>query len=620
MHPVASTSIRPPIPLDLRRELPEPLIPWKISERLFQRMQAQGTSIAYKKVQVLPTDPEWRFIWRYFYWDKPTKYGIKQIHCVHERRQMSLFESNFSSIEREASKFSANWDQEPRADQRAVAIDRWKQTTQVFSPLETTEEDGRKQRWVETKVLPLWHGSSEQVCNSICGSGFIYFGKTSLGATNPGDPKSTDEGFFGSGIYFTDSARYASDIYSKGHILLGWVSMREPFPVVGDPEQLDMNTFRGKGAYKSYNAHYVPVVPIKPYPNCAIYYPCQKEETPNCDEIVVFHKSQALPRFWVELDVEPPYLITPSKVPEFVKELIPHIFKILQNVHVDQDKKLRNILCTELAVLLTLSGTDKLEENDKFFFDQITQLIDNAGQLNKEVRANLIENFLKTKLSDALKSEDTRAVQLLLERNPLDTTIDLNRIELKDAGVETLAQVLMSVAFITELDLTKNEITEEGAQKIGRLLECHPSLKTLVLTKNNIGILGAQAIAQGLRKSKILTCLNLGANELTDEAGALILDALKDNTTLESLDLGANALGKETVKKLIEVLKTNSKLSVLHLWGNSIEDSAVDDLIDALKHNKILTHCYLHGNSIREEKKQLFAALQKEKPSLKISI
>ena len=87
-----------PIPVDLRRELPDPLIPWGISEGVFKQMQAQEGSTAYRKVQVLPTDPEWRFVWRYFHHDKPTKYALKNIFCVHERSQVQAFELNLNPL------------------------------------------------------------------------------------------------------------------------------------------------------------------------------------------------------------------------------------------------------------------------------------------------------------------------------------------------------------------------------------------------------------------------------------------------------------------------------------------------------------------------------------------
>ena len=337
MNPINSTlqTQLHPIPLDLRKELPDYWTPWVINKRIFEEMKLQKGP--YKKVQVLPTDPEWRFVWRYFYHDKPKRWGIKQIYCIHERHQQQAFELNLSAIEREAPKFPPTWNQEPRATQRAQAIERWREAANLFSPFNTLENDGRRRDWKETKILPLWHGSSAAVAHSVAESGFVYFGKTSLGGTQT---KSTDVGFFGSGIYFTNSARYAADIYGSGIILMAWVSMREPFPVVGDDPQTDMGLLQGQGAYKNYNAHYVPVTSCNPQdPFEANYYPTKQGEGTHCDEIVVFHKSQATPRFLVEVEVEVPYLMVPSNIPQFVDELIPHLFKILENQNVDRDTK-----------------------------------------------------------------------------------------------------------------------------------------------------------------------------------------------------------------------------------------------------------------------------------------
>ena len=368
-----------PIPVDLVKQLND--IPLNISDRIFNEMKSQETRGGYKKVQVLPTDPEWRFVWRYFHHDKPHRYGIKRIYCVYERHQQKTFEFNLSSIEREANKFKPTWSQEPRAQQRAQAIERWKQMVSVFSPFFTMETDGRKRYWKNTKIIPLWHGSSKEICESIATSGFVYFGKISLGGYNP---KSTDEGFFGSGIYFTNSARYASDIYSRGYIFLAWVSMREPFPLVGDPSQTDMKNIKGRGAYKDYNTHYVPVTSIDPSePYEAIYYPTKENETPHCDEVVVFQKSQTLPRFWVELEIELPYV--PSDIPQFVNELIFHIMKLLQNPNIDRDERLRNYLCKELGILLTLEGDDYLEEKHKSMYEKLSQILDPQGKVNKQV-------------------------------------------------------------------------------------------------------------------------------------------------------------------------------------------------------------------------------------------
>ncbi|MCB1116396.1 MAG: hypothetical protein KDK71_08000 [Chlamydiia bacterium] len=296
-----------PVPQTLREQLPSPSIPWMLSQNLFARMHNKDETSppSYRQTQILQDDPEWRFILEFFQHDKPHKYEIKAAYGIHNRRSQQTFEGYLSIINAEAQKLLPSWQQEPQADQRKTCITRWKTSVQNFSPFKIKETDGREELIKHAKVLPLWHGSSQQVCKSIAGSGFTFFGKTSLAKTTK-DPVSTDEGFFGSGIYFTNSARYAADIYSKGHLIVSWVSMREPFPVING----DMDTLKGKGAYKHYNAHYVPVRSINPTnPNECLYFPCKQGEKPHCDEIVVFNAAQALPRFWVELEVAAPNLI-----------------------------------------------------------------------------------------------------------------------------------------------------------------------------------------------------------------------------------------------------------------------------------------------------------------------
>jgi len=360
----APSALKPqpiPIPLDLRKDLVDSKTPWQISQGVFERMQQQQGDLKYRKVQLLPTDPDWRFVWRYFHYDKPKTYCIKQIFCVHERHQTKAFEFNLSAIEREAEKFPPTWQTEPRAEQRAQAISRWEQATKQFEGFSTFEEDNRRRTWNHVKLLPLWHGSDGNICHSISEAGFAFFGKKSIGSKQSDDPKSsTDDGYFGSGIYFTNSSRYAADIYSKGHLLMAWVAMRVPFPVVGDLAQQDMETLKGTGAYKKYDAHYVPVVPKQNTSTCAVYVPCKSGEEPYCDEVVVFQRANALPRYWVELEVEAPYLMQPTKKPKFVTQLLPVIINILQNPEVDEDLKLRNILNKELALLMQLPGDEDL--------------------------------------------------------------------------------------------------------------------------------------------------------------------------------------------------------------------------------------------------------------------
>ena len=310
---------RSPIPSDLKEKLSTPQTPWAISKGLFSRITAQSPTAhqRFKKCALLSSDPEHAFVLRYFLEHKPVGYSISHVHCIHNRAHTQVFEAELTNMESEAKHFLPRWNKELHHEQRGEVIHRWQSCTQSFTPLELSTAEG-KETILAAKVLPLWHGSNQEKCASIATSGFVYFGKHAyFDPQTSQSTTSTDIGFFGSGIYFTNSAQYAA-MYAKGHLLLSWVSMREPYPVVSDrffpSKPTDMKILEGKGAYQNYNAHYIPVVSVAPdNPECMLYYPTLADQPADWDEIVVFQKSQTLPRFWIELAPDGPLVLpTPS--------------------------------------------------------------------------------------------------------------------------------------------------------------------------------------------------------------------------------------------------------------------------------------------------------------------
>ena len=273
-----------PLPSNLKSCLPYPETPWRISPDLYTRVQGEAAATAYKRCQILPSDPEYNFIMTYFQASPPANRHIKAAYVIHNAPATTQFEALIPSLEQEARSetFAPRWHQEDNVPLRKAALERWQQGAAQFSPVSIPNRDGVQEPYPLTKVLPLWHGSKQEICHAICKTGFTFFGKHHYlkdQAQGASAAKSTDLGFFGSGIYFTNSARYAADIYSDGNLLLTWVSMRSPYPVISDKplsqKPSDMGKLEGLGAYQNYNAHYVPVVPLNPHDAaCAVYYPC----------------------------------------------------------------------------------------------------------------------------------------------------------------------------------------------------------------------------------------------------------------------------------------------------------------------------------------------------------
>ena len=305
---------------NLRSKTQNPLTPWLLSDSLFQRVRAPSAEkTRHHECEVLPSDPEWDFVNAYFFQYASLVYSIKRVFCVHNPAQTEQFEASLINMDSQAQNpvFSPKWQEQDPTGCRAKVMARWREFAKAFSPVAVVRAGSRKDLLSRVSVFPYWHGSDQQKVQSICDSGFTYFGKHSYLQGSGDKGTSTDVGFFGSGIYFTNSARYATDSYSSGHLLLAWVSMRSPYPVIGEEEApgspLDAEKLQGGPAFENYDAHYIPVVTANPSdPMCKVYLPGRKDQIPTWDEVVVFHSNQTLPRFYVELT---PTLPAPVPMP-----------------------------------------------------------------------------------------------------------------------------------------------------------------------------------------------------------------------------------------------------------------------------------------------------------------
>jgi len=362
-----------------------------VSREVFQR-RAPDTSGMYSRCEINQADREWQFIQSCFCAQRPHNRSIAQVFCIFNETQHRMFELGLSTAEAQTKNpvFDPKWKQGIPNPLREKVIERWLALTQPFSPCTI---HGKKQKQiVNTKILSLWHGATESACRSICETGFTTFGKHAFFQGKKKDGQNTDIGFFGSGIYFTTSAQYAADIYSDGNLLLTWVSMREPYPVVADkayPDKpSDMKMLEGQGAFENFNAHYIPVASIQPDdPSCGIFYPCTDTQTPVLDEIVVFASSQALPRFWVQLQPDlveaPPMMISYS-------HLVEHLMKLLDVVENLEDLGLYQFLQNQIMVFLDYKLSDELAQDDLEFYGRAVKLIDQDGKVDITIRDELM--------------------------------------------------------------------------------------------------------------------------------------------------------------------------------------------------------------------------------------
>ena len=400
----------PALPGNLRNSLSHPETPWHLNESIFKKLQEQsGGKGLYKRCVITQSDKEWGFIYKYFNYNKPTNFCIKRIQCIHNAGITKRFEADLPGMEEEAQKpiFRPDLGKESHPDLREKVLKRFEEATGQFSPFRLRVNERQTKSFQHAKILPLWHGTSEQVCEGISQTGFTYFGKHQI-LKGEKDSANTDQGYFGSGIYFTNSARYAAEIYGNGHMMLAWVSLRTPFPVVADkalhppkkPEDLRM--LEGQGAYRNYNAHYIPVISVDPKnKKCAVYYPCATGQEPVWDELVVFQKSQALAQFWVE--VMPELLKNPSSMGLKAGFLLDEVLKLLDKESVRETPELAQFLENKTEFLLTLGEHDSVGAEEEAFYRRIQRLLDSSGKVRKAMTRHIMPKEEEKKES---KKED----------------------------------------------------------------------------------------------------------------------------------------------------------------------------------------------------------------------
>lgn len=304
-----SPSLSDPMPRGIVQGLIDPSQPWKFSPALMAQIRQQlDAGSPYAKVPLTESHPEYQFASQYFHHNPPPGVKIKAIYAIYNRALNRAFEAGLEIMEEE--NFPANWRKEAESQWREKAHERWERLVNPLKPVTVGDGVDRKEL-KRVNVLPLVHGTAH--ADSIFRSGFTYFGKHHFFRDNqsaPGPLASTDRGYFGSGIYFTDSFRYAG-MYNPRQLIISFVSTREPYPVISDrphPNKCtDMQRLGGHGAYQTYNSHFIPVASTRPeVPIWMEYYPCYQDQLPSWDEFVVFQKYQALPGYLIETEVPIP--------------------------------------------------------------------------------------------------------------------------------------------------------------------------------------------------------------------------------------------------------------------------------------------------------------------------
>lgn len=213
-------------------------------------------------------------------------YDLANVEIIYNPTMESAFTSRISQLEHRASNdsFKPNFDKEKNPQWRKKILKDFKKQALPYAD----------SNFQHVTILPGWHGTNPKILDSIFKIGYANLA-------------TTDVGYFGKGIYSAFEADYAQRVYSKGALILNWVAMFSPYPVIDG----DLTNLMGKGVYANFDAHIAPVVPSNPNnPNEKVFMPCKENQAHKYLEMVVFESAACFPRYLVELQPSLPKSLT----------------------------------------------------------------------------------------------------------------------------------------------------------------------------------------------------------------------------------------------------------------------------------------------------------------------
>lgn len=238
---------------------------------------------------VLPSDQDHNNVYqKILRWigDLPPGIEIDKVELVHNKHRYRAFLQQLLSAEhkQEQPHFQPRLHRETNPAERQRLLDR----------LEKLTSEVKHRRSV--RLARVWHGCGREWMQKIIPDSFAALAKL-------------DDGWFGKGIYFTSSAKYAATYAgSEGCLIMCYVILLNPFPVISDdaPPRASSDEFRfyGRDAHENYQCHYVPEMPMEGGTDDDFRPPPGGVQEAEFDGIVIFQQTDILHQVIVHLRLE----------------------------------------------------------------------------------------------------------------------------------------------------------------------------------------------------------------------------------------------------------------------------------------------------------------------------
>ncbi|CAF1650480.1 unnamed protein product [Adineta ricciae] len=209
----------------------------------------------------------------------PSRYQIDKVEFVFNAGRYRMFLGHIETVENRQTQaqFQPKLHEENSFTERQRVLDRLDSLCQQVSHNR------------QARIVRMWHGCRKNALPNLLSDGFATLG-------------TLDDGWYGKGMYFTSSAKYAARYCpeSGGCLIMCYIALLNPFPVVSADAPLNVSPtkfrFYGHGNFKNYQCHYIPVSPIGSESAMDYRPPPTGTDDAIYDELVVFQEPSILPQ------------------------------------------------------------------------------------------------------------------------------------------------------------------------------------------------------------------------------------------------------------------------------------------------------------------------------------
>ena len=131
-----------------------------------------------------------------------------------------------------------------------------------------------------------------------------------------------------------------------------------------------------------------------------------------------------------------------------------------------------------------------------------------------------------------------------------------------------LAEMIKKNGVLQELDLSRMMLSDATLQTMLPALVANDSIRALVLSANKLSCDGGVDVAKVLARRHDIVLLNLSSNEIGNAGAAAVAQTLRASSMLQHLSLAHCAIAEDGLVAVAECLRTNTTLTSLFLWGN----------------------------------------------------